>query len=82
MTLGLYVRSDSPFWWMFLEGAGGRRGMRKSTRVPIGNGGDKRENEQIAEQVYEAAMRRAASARLEHRRWNGLRARRAPGNGV
>ena len=55
--MAVYSRPDSPFLWILLEGADGRRARRLSTKIPIGaTPADRRENLALAQSAYEAAM--------------------------
>jgi integrase len=54
--MGVYTRSDSPFYWIWLEGAPPAR-ARLNTKVPIGATTDlRRENRVLAERIYSALM--------------------------
>lgn len=50
--MGVYQRKGSIFWWMLLEGTS----IRQSTKVPIGDGYNRRDSRLKAEAIYIATM--------------------------
>lgn len=50
--MAVYERSDSPFFWMLLEGTQ----IRKSTGIPKGASPSRKQTRQDADKVYQAAM--------------------------
>ncbi len=62
--MGVFTRPDSPFWWMWLEGAPPNR-ARVNTRIPIGTTDfQKQESRKLADQAYYAQMGDRARARF------------------
>jgi hypothetical protein len=64
--MGVYVRSDSPFFWLLLERPG-QKGIRESTGIPV-NGGtppQSKVNRQLAEQAYSVRMADLARHRYQ-----------------
>jgi integrase len=60
--MGVFTRPDSPFYWLWLEGAGR---PKVNTKIPIGTTSDARqENRKLAEQAYHALMGDRARARF------------------
>lgn len=58
--MGIYKRGDASVYWMWIPGAGGKRGQRIATPVPV-NAGSEREREAnriAAEDYYTAHIRR------------------------
>jgi integrase len=55
--MGIYTRSDSRYYWMWLERPG-RSALRKSTRVLVDaeTPGQRRDQRLLADQIYRAAM--------------------------
>ena len=61
--MGVYIRRDSPFYWLWLEGTAR---PRVNTKIPIGaNEFSRQENRQIAEQAYHALMGDLARGRFQ-----------------
>lgn len=55
--MGIYVRQDSPFYWMLLERPG-QKPVKQSTKIPVHahSAEIRKQNRQDAEDVYAAAM--------------------------
>jgi integrase len=61
--MGVFTRPDSPFYWLWLEGAAR---PKVNTKIPIGTTTDARqENRKLAEQAYHALMGDRARARYQ-----------------
>lgn len=62
-NVGVFTRPDSPFYWVWLEGAAQ---PRVNTRIPIGkNEFVRQENRKLAEQTYHALMGDLARKRFQ-----------------
>jgi integrase len=60
--MGIFTRADSPFYWVWIEGAAR---PRVNTKIPIGaTPALQRENRKLADQVYTALMGDRARARF------------------
>jgi integrase len=55
--MGVYTRTDSPFFWLLLERPG-QRAIRESTRIPVEGGTPQQSqaNRQVAQEAYAARM--------------------------
>jgi integrase len=61
--MGVFTRPDSPFYWLWLEGASR---PKVNTKIPIGSTPDaQKENRQLAGQAYHALMGDLARARFQ-----------------
>jgi len=61
--MALYLRPDSPFWWMLLEGTGRQKestGIRRDARAPA----LRKQNREAAEEIYHARMTQLARRRV------------------
>jgi integrase len=79
--MGVFTRPDSPFYWVWLEGAAR---PKVNTKIPIGKTeGARKENRKLADQTYDALMGDLARGRYQlptdrpacsfrsHREWYG-----------
>jgi integrase len=64
--MAVFVRPDSPYYWMWLE-VSGRPGLRENTRVPVDGGTEQqtKDNRKLAQAIYAARM--GDLARERHR---------------
>jgi integrase len=62
--MGIYVRKDSPFWWMHIERPG-QRALQQSTLIPVDGGTvlQTKDNRKLAQAIYAARMGDLARAR-------------------